>query len=332
MRAGDLKPGGLFAPISREGALVLNNLLLASAAAAVLIGTLYPLALEALTGDKISVGPPYFNATVLPLMAPLLLALPFGQSLAWKRGDLLGAAQRLLLALGLAVIMMVVLLAAHSGGPVLAPIGVGLGLFLILGSINELVTRSWPAGFSLRLAVRRAAGLPRQAYGSAIAHAGLGLTVIGIAATAWHVETITLMHLGDSRNVGGYTLTLAKLSPLQGPNYRETAASFSVTQAGVPIGDVVSTKRIYTVRGTPTTQVGLMTMGLSQIYASLGDSGADDSIGVRLYWKPLVLLIWLGAIAMAAGGALSLSDRRLRLGLPARARAVTTEAPAAPAE
>ena len=332
LRAGELKPGGLFAPISREGALVLNNLLLASAAAAVLIGTLYPLALEALTSDKISVGPPYFNATVLPLFTPLLLALPFGQSLAWKRGDLLGAAQRLMVALGLAILMAVALLVAHGGGPLLAPLGAGLGIFLILGSISEIATRSWPAGASPWLALRRAAGLPRQAYGSAIAHAGLGLTVIGIAATAWHVETITLMHLGDSRNVGGYTLTLAKLSPLQGPNYRETAASFSVTRAGVPIGDVVSTKRIYTVRGTPTTQVGLMTMGLSQIYASLGDSRVDGSIGVRLYWKPLVLLIWLGAIAMAAGGALSLSDRRLRLGLPVRAWAVSTEAPAAPAE
>src|SRR5580700_4205247 len=145
VRAGELKPGGLFAPISREGALVLNNLLLASAAAAVLIGTLYPLALEALTSDKISVGPPYFNATVLPLLAPLLLALPFGQSLAWKRGDLLGAAQRLLTGLGLALLVAVAFRIAHGGGPVVAPLGAGLGAFLILGSITEIVTRSLPA-------------------------------------------------------------------------------------------------------------------------------------------------------------------------------------------
>jgi cytochrome c-type biogenesis protein CcmF len=332
LRGGDLKPGGLFAPVSREGALVLNNLLLASAAAAVLIGTLYPLALEALTGDKISVGPPYFNATVLPLMAPLLLALPFGQSLAWKRGDLLGAAQRLLLALGLAIIMMVLLFAVQGGGPVLAPLGVGLGIFLILGSINELVTRSWPAGASPQMALKRAAGLPRQAYGSAIAHAGLGLTVIGIAATAWHIETISLMGLGDTRNLGGYSVTLTKLAPLQGPNYSETAATFSVAQAGVPIGDVVSTKRIYAVRGTRTSQVGLMTTGLSQVYASLGDIEPDGRVGVRLYWKPFVLLIWLGALVMAAGGALSLSDRRLRVGLPARPRTAGVSVPAAPAE
>ncbi|SEE55913.1 cytochrome c-type biogenesis protein CcmF [Rhizobiales bacterium GAS191] len=345
-RAGELKPGGLFAPVSREGALVLNNLLLASAAAAVLIGTLYPLALEALTGDKISVGPPYFNATVLPLLAPLLLALPFGQSLAWKRGDLYGTAQRLMMAFGLAALLAFAIWAVDRGGPVLAPLGVGLGFFVILGSAGEIVTRSWPAGASWpagtalpagafwRIALRRAAGLPRQTYGSVIAHMGMGLTVIGIAATAWHSETITMMRLGEAKEVGAYTVTLAKLSPLQGPNYRETAAIFSVASAGVPLGDVVSTKRIYTVRGTPTTQVGLMTRGLSQIYASLGDGEPDGRIGVRLYWKPFVLLIWLGAMVMAAGGALSLSDRRLRVGfaIASRLRPVGTEAPAAPAE
>jgi cytochrome c-type biogenesis protein CcmF len=337
LRAGELKPGGLFAPVSREGALVLNNLLLASAAASVLIGTLYPLALEALTSEKISVGPPYFNATVLPLLAPLLLALPFGQSLAWKRGDLLGTAQRLLAALGLALFVGIAFRVAHGGGPVLAPLGAGLGAFLILSSLTEIVTRSFPAGASpsfasLRLALKRAAGLPRQAYGSALAHAGLGLTVIGIAATAWNVETITLMRVGEARDVGGYRLTLTSLAPRQGPNYRETAANFSIVDAGVPLGDVVSTKRIYTVRGTPTTQVGLMTMGFGQIYASLGDSEGDGRVGVRLYWKPLVLFIWLGAVVMALGGALSLSDRRLRVGVAARARVVAATPPAAPAE
>ena len=333
LRASELKPGGLFAPISREGALVLNNLLLASAAASVLIGTLYPLALEAVTSDKISVGAPYFNATVLPLLAPLLLALPFGQSLAWKRGDLLGTAQRLLAAFGLAILVALVLRIVHGGGPVLAPLGAGLGVFLILGSVTEIVTRSFPAGAfgpaTAGLALKRAAGLPRQAYGSALAHAGLGLTVIGIAATAWHAETITLMRVGEARNVGGYTLTLTGLSPQQGPNYRETAASFSIADAGVPVGEVVSTKRIYTVRGTPTTQVGLLTKDFGQIYASLGDSEPDGRVGVRLYWKPLVLFIWLGAVVMALGGALSLSDRRLRLGLPARTRMVALTTPPA---
>lgn len=219
----------------------------------------------------------------------------------------------------------------------LAPLGAGLGAFLILGSLTEIATRSFPSGAALslvsaKLALKRAAGLPRQAYGSALAHAGLGLTVIGIAATAWHAETITLMHVGEAREVGGYALTLTSLSPRQGPNYRETAANFSIAESGVPLGEVVSTKRIYTVRGTPTTQVGLMTTGFGQIYASLGDSEPDGRVGVRLYWKPLVLFIWLGAVVMALGGALSLSDRRLRLGVAARARLVPATLPAAPAE
>jgi cytochrome c-type biogenesis protein CcmF len=332
LRASELKPGGLFAPVSREGALVANNLLIASAAAAVLIGTLYPLGLEVTTGEKITVGPPYFNAIFLPLMGALLFLLPFGQSLAWKRGDLLGVVQRLTFALALAIAAALILGAVHWGGPVLAPLGAGLGCFLIFGSIAEIVTRSWPAGATFALALRRASGLPRQALGSALAHAGLGIAVIGIAATAWHVETISLMQVGDTRNLAGFRVTLEKLYPLQGPNYRETAGLFSVSEGDRPIGEVVSTKRIFLAHGTPTTQVGLMTLGLGQVYASLGDSEADGRIGVRLYWKPFVLCIWLGAVVMAAGGALSLSDRRLRIGLPVRAPALGAGQPVAPAE
>ncbi|MBV8765886.1 MAG: heme lyase NrfEFG subunit NrfE, partial [Hyphomicrobiales bacterium] len=141
-----------------------------------------------------------------------------------------------------------------------------------------------------------------------------------------------LMSVGDARDVGGYTLTLTSLSPRQGPNYRETVANFSIAEAGVPRGEVFSTKRVYTVRGTPTTQVGLMTTGFSQIYASLGESEPDGRVGVRLYWKPLVLFIWLGAVVMALGGALSLSDRRLRLGVPARRPMAAAAPPAAAAE
>ena len=156
---------------------------------------------------------------------------------------------------------------------------------------------------SAKLALKRAAGLPRQAYGSALAHAGLGLTVIGIAATAWHAETITLMHVGEARKVGGYALTLTSLSPRQGPNYRETAANFSIASRSTPGRGGFDEAHLHGAR-TPTTQVGLMTTGFGQIYASLGDSEPDGRVGVRLYWKPLVLFIWLGAVVMALGGAL----------------------------
>jgi cytochrome c-type biogenesis protein CcmF len=320
-RAPMLKQGGLFAPISREGALVLNNLFLATACATVFIGTLYPLALEVLTGEKISVGAPFFNFTFLPLIVPLLLLLPLGQTLAWKRGNFLGTAQRLYAVFGVSLLSAVALLAFQYGGPVAAPLGIGLGVYLVLGSLNEIVTRAWSRGTPLAAAWRKARGLPRSAWGTSIAHAGVGLTVIGIAATAWGVETIGSLKPGERLKAGNYEVRLERVIPRVEANYREDVAVLTVLDAGREIGTLESMKRLYVTRGMPTTEAGILTLGLGQIYASIGEIQADGSIGMRLYYKPLVLLIWIGSLVMAAGGALSLTDRRLRIGAPARAKA-----------
>jgi cytochrome c-type biogenesis protein CcmF len=319
-RAPMLKQGGLFAPISREGALVLNNLFLATACATVFIGTLYPLALEVLTGEKISVGAPFFNFTFLPLIVPLLLLLPLGQTLAWKRGNFLGTAQRLYAVFGISLLATIAMFALRHGGPAAAPLGVGLGVYLVLGSINEIVTRSWSRGTSLSVAWRKARGLPRSAWGTSIAHAGVGLTVIGIAATAWGVETIGSLKLGERLKAGDYEVRLEQVTPRIEANYREDVAVLTVISAGRELGRIETMKRLYVARGMPTTEAGILTTGLGQIYASIGEVQADGSIGMRLYHKPLVLLIWIGSLVMAAGGALSLTDRRLRIGAPARAR------------
>ncbi|MDQ4136157.1 MAG: heme lyase CcmF/NrfE family subunit [Pseudomonadota bacterium] len=329
-RAPMLQQGGLFAPVSREGALVINNLLLATACATVFIGTLYPLALEALTGEKISVGAPFFNLTFLPIVIPLLLLVPFGQTLAWKRGDLLGTAQRLLVALGLAIAAMLLLLAATIGGPVAAPLGIGLGLYLVIGSFNEIATRSWRRGTGPAVAFRKAAGLPRSTWGTVLAHTGVGVTVIGIAASAWSVEAIGTVRVGDRIPVGPYEARLDRVIPRTGPNYREDAALVTVLRNGREVGAVETMKRIYVTRGMPTSEAGILTFGASQVYASFGDPQPDGSIGLRLYYKPLVLLIWLGAVIMAFGGAVSLTDRRFRIAAPVRGRAV--QAVAVPAE
>jgi len=321
-RAPMLKQGGLFAPVSREGALVLNNLFLASACATVFIGTLYPLALEVLTGEKISVGAPFFNFTFLPLIVPLLLLLPLGQTLAWKRGNFLGTAQRLYAVFGIALLATLAMFALEHGGPVAAPLGVGLGLYLVLGSLNEIVTRSWSKGTPMAVAWRKARGLPRSAWGTAIAHAGVGLTVIGVAATAWGVEAIGSLKPGERLNAGGYEVRLERVVPRIEANYREDVALLTVFGSGRELGTIETMKRLYVTRGMPTTEAGIMTVGLGQIYASIGEIQADGSIGMRLYHKPLVLLIWIGSLVMAAGGALSLTDRRLRIGAPARAKAV----------
>ncbi|MFN7286466.1 MAG: heme lyase CcmF/NrfE family subunit, partial [bacterium] len=190
-RAPMLKQGGLFAPISREGALVLNNLFLTAGCAAVLVGTLYPLALEATTGEKISVGPPFFNLTFGPLMVPLLVAMPFGPFLAWKRGDLPGVVQRLGAAIAVSILVVAVTAYATWGGPVLAPLATGLAAFIMLGAL-------WDVGERIKLfrepvasSLRRAMGLPRSAWGTAIAHFGVGVCVLGIvAASAWQTEHI----------------------------------------------------------------------------------------------------------------------------------------------
>jgi cytochrome c-type biogenesis protein CcmF len=329
-RAPLLQQGGLFAPVSREGALVLNNLLLATACATVFVGTLYPLALEAVTGEKISVGAPFFNLTFIPLLLPLLLLLPLGQSMAWKRGDFYGTAQRLFFVFPVALALTLTMLALTVGGPVAAPLGIGLGVYLMLGSLNEIATRSWSKGKPVGVALRRAAGLPRSVWGTAVAHAGVGLTVIGVAASAWGIETIATARPGDTLRVGSYDVRVERIIPRTGPNYREDVAVLDVSRGGRHVGQVEAMKRLYVTRGMPTTEAGILTVGLGQVYASFGEVQETGAIGLRLYHKPLVLLIWLGAVVMAFGGALSLTDRRMRIGAPVRAR--TSQAIPAPAE
>jgi len=320
-RAPQLKQGGLFAPISREGALVLNNLFLTTACATVFVGTLYPLALEALTGEKISVGAPFFNATFAPLMVPLLVAVPFGPLLAWKRGDILGVAQRLSAAFAIAVIGIAATLAFEGAKPVLAPFAVGLAWFVMAGAVTDIVERSGLFRLPLGTALKRAAGLPRSSWGTVFAHFGLGVTLLGIVGeTGWSAEKIVTVKPGDVISLRHYDLSFDGLVPREGPNYRELAAKFTVRRGGDVLGILQPSKRAFATRSMTTTEAALMTRGVSQLYLSLGDQGTDGSIAVRLYHKPLVLLIWLGAVVMVAGGALSLSDRRLRVGAPKPAR------------
>jgi cytochrome c-type biogenesis protein CcmF len=328
-RAGALAPGGIFAPISREGALIVNNIFLTAAAATVIVGTLYPLVLEAVTGDKISVGAPFYNLTFAPLVVPLLLIVPFGPMLAWKRGDLRAAAERLMAAFGVALLAGIAAAAAYGGGPVLALCGIALGAWVVAGAFSELAYRVKLGTVPLADSLRRAVGLPRAAYGSVFAHAGVGVMVLGIvAATTWPTETILTMRPGDTVDVGSRTLTLDGFLPRAGPNYLENAVRFTVRSGGNEVAVMAPSKRRFNARATETTEAAIETFGLSQLYVSLGDIDNDGSVTVRIYWKPLVTLIWIGPVIMAFGGLISLSDRRLRVGAPKPAR----RAAVAPAE
>jgi cytochrome c-type biogenesis protein CcmF len=321
-RASTLSQGGLFAPVSREGALVLNNILLTTATATVLVGTLYPLVLEATTGGKVSVGAPFFNLTFGPLMIPLILALPFGPLLAWKRGDLLGAAQRLWAAFGAAIAAALLTVWMVGGGPVLAAVGVGLAAWLIVGAGSEILLRARFRDAGFAVGFRRLAGLPRSTWGTALAHAGVGVSLLGIVAvSAFQSENILVMKVGDTAPIGRYEVTLDRVEQVRGPNYTAMVAAMTARSGGAVVFEMRPEKRFYQARQMPTSEASIETHGFSQLYVTLGDEAtAGDGVVVRMWDKPLVTLIWLGALVMMTGGILSLSDRRLRVGAPKPAR------------
>jgi len=321
LRSGTLRQGGLFAPVSREGALVLNNLLLTTATATVFVGTLYPLALEAVTGGKISVGAPYFNATFGPLALALLIAVPFGPLLSWKRGNLFWAAQRLWIAAGFALIAWAVTLYIEGFTSILAPFCVALSAFVIIGAFAEIVERARLLRVPPGEGLKRLTGLPRSTWGAAFAHCGLGIMLLGVtAATSWNVERIDMMRPGESFEVAGMDLVLLETGMRDGPNYQDFVARFAVREGGVEKAVTESSKRVFAVREMTTTEAGLVTFGVSQLYVSLGEISNEEGVAVRAEWKPLVLLIWIGPLLMSLGGALSLADRRLRVGAPRPAR------------
>jgi cytochrome c-type biogenesis protein CcmF len=316
-----MQTGGLFQPISREGSLVLNNLLLVTAAATVLVGTLYPMALEGLTGQKISVGPPFFNMTFGPLMVPLLLALPIGPMLAWKRGDLPGVMQRLTFAALTAIIVMVAIFALDHRGPWLAPFGIAAGIYVMAGAIIEWSERIKFGKAGRSEVLRRAKNLPRSAYGTLLAHFGIGMLVIGIVSTsAYREEHILVMKPGQTLAVGGYDVTFTGVESGRGPNYTEDFADFDVKEDGESITRLKPSKRLYDAPPQPTTEAGIHASWRGDLYLVIGDAQTGGGYAVRAYFNPLVRFIWLGALIMFIGGGISLSDRRLRVGAPRRAR------------
>jgi cytochrome c-type biogenesis protein CcmF len=316
-RASTLKQGGLFAPISREGALVFNNLFLTTSCLTVLVGTLYPLALESLTGTKITVGGPFFNLTFGPLFLALMAVMPFGPLLAWKRGDVLGAAQRLMAAFGIGLVAVAITFAIEGGASLLAPFGVGLAFYVMIGALVDLTERTGLFRMPVATVRSRALGLPRSVWGTAVAHFGIALSLLGIVcAGTWGTERIVALKPSQTVSLSGYDLTFDRLVQRPGPNYSEVAALFTVRRGDTTIGTMEPSKRSFAARGMDKNEAALMTRGAGQLYLSLGDTNVDGSVAIRLYYKPMVLMIWFGAVVMMLGGTLSLSDRRLRVGAP----------------
>ena len=312
-RAPILKQGGIFAPISREGALVLNNLLLTTSCATVLIGTLYPLVIEEITGDKITVGAPFFNMTCGVLMLGLFLLTPFGFSLSWKRGDLYGVSQRLFAAIAIGLVGFVIILAIDHAANIMATLAAAIGLLIIFGTFTEVWIRLQRGGRSPAQLLQRAIGLPLSFWGGALAHLGAGIGLLGLASSGFGVEVVTTLKRGQAVPVGGYEVVLDSILPRTGPNFNETVAHFSLMKNGHKIADLESSKRQFSARQMATSQAGIETIHFGQFYVSISAPETIDSVPAQLYWKPFVTFIWLGGCIMAFGGAVSLADRRLRL-------------------
>jgi cytochrome c-type biogenesis protein CcmF len=329
VRAPSLKGGGLFAPVSREGALVLNNLLLATCAATVLLGTLYPLFLDVIGGDKLSVGPPYFNKTFVPLMVPVMLAVAVGPLLAWKRGDLLGALQRLWVALLAAILVTLVALYLTYGGPVLAVLGLGLAAWTATGAVVEWAERVRLFRSAPQESWRRARTLPRSAYGMTIAHVGLAISVAGIAASAYSVEQLAVVKIGGSVPLAAYRLTLDKVEHVPGPNFSADQATVTIRRGDAVVTVLRPQRRFFPLQQQTTAETAIRSSPIADLYVTLGEPASDGGWTIRAYWKPMVSWIWLGALVMAFGGGVSLSDRRWRVGVAARSRAVASAQPAA---
>ncbi|MGN6516295.1 MAG: heme lyase CcmF/NrfE family subunit [Rhizomicrobium sp.] len=304
-RAPQLQSGAAFGAVSKESTLLLNNVLLSAAAATVFIGTLYPLLLDALTGTKISVGPPYFAVTFAPLFVVLILLVPFGPRLGWRNGDLRAALGTLAPAAGIAVVCIAVVFAFVTPRSLVAALAFGLGAWTTAAAVIDVAKRG-----DIR-------ALPIGAFASALAHAGLGITLLGITATTvWRSEALELLKPGQTMPIAGYTLRLEGVQMLMGPNYEAERATVDVISGGHVIATMSPEKRAYPVEGQATAVTAIRTTGISDLYLALGDQ-RDGGWIIRAYVSPLAPFIWFGGAFMALGGLAGLWSRLRKRQVPA---------------
>ena len=324
-RAPGLAAGNPFAPVSREGALVFNNLLLAGGMATVFLGTFYPLFAEVWSGVKLSVGPPYFDTTFVPIVVPALAAMTIGPVLAWRRASLATAMRRLVPALIAALATPVLVFLCDRSAPLAALGGIALAAWAMAGVLTDLADRAQIGKLPILVALRRLRGLPRGTWGYAIAHFGVGMLIAGVTvSTAWRSERIETLHPGDTMAIAGRELRFGGVAEGSAANYRFERADIVVSKPGGAAFAVHPERRYYPVAGSSTTNTSITTNGFGDLYLALGDPDGKGGWVVRAYYNPLVPWIWFGAGLAALGGLVSLSDRR------GRVRALRTVPAAAP--
>ena len=314
MRANMMTARGVFGLISRESALVTNNLLLIVSAGVVFVGTLWPLFAELAFGQKLSVGAPFFDAAFTPFMVALAAVLPIGAMLPWKRARLDRAMRPLWGVLALSVALGALVWVMQTGGRMLAPVGTVLAVWLVGGALVDLGERAGGLKRGVGAMIARLTRLRGADFGKALAHGGLGVTIFGIAAiTAWEVEDIRVANIGDSWDAGGYAFRLDRVSDGRGPNYSATIAAITVTRNGAQVAVLEPEKRFYPVARMPTTEAAIDQGFTRDVYVVIGDAQAQGGWAVRTHIKPFANWIWAGAILMSLGALVSLRDRRFRL-------------------
>jgi len=321
-RSSAMEARGVFSMVSRETALVSNNVLLAVSAFVVFFGTIWPLVAELFFDRKLSVGPPFFNAAFTPFMILLGLILPIGSNLPWKRANILNSSKKLIFVFILSICLAGLIWAIQTGKSLIGPVGVFLGAWIVMGTILDLFSK---LGRSISL--KRLIVLPRADFGKFFAHSGLGITMFAIAAlTSWEKEDIRVVPVGGSWKIAAYELKLNSVENVRGPNYFSTMGVIAVSKDGQLLTVLRPEKRNYPVAQMPTTEAAIDYRLSRDLYVVLGDQQSDNSWTVRTYLKPFTNWIWGGCALMAVGGLLSLTDRRLRIAAGRRKVTVVEQA------
>ncbi len=323
-RASTMEAKGVFGVASRESAIVANNVILAVSCFVVFVGTLWPVVAEMFFDAKLSVGAPFFNMAFTPFMVVLGLLLPLGSMLSWKRAKVGRTLRQLAPLFILAILMMGLFWTFQTGKSLLGPVGVFLGVWIVSGAALDLLNRT-----GQKRDVSRLWRLPRADWGKAVAHTGMGITMVGIAGLmAWQEEDIRVAQIGEPFQVGAFELELTAVNEARGPNYFSTMGDVIVRRNGEQIAVLNPEKRNYPVAQMPTTEAGIDYRFLRDIYVVIGDAQDNGGWVMRTYIKPLANWIWGGAILMALGGVLSLSDRRYRVAAGARKQSAPQGVPA----
>jgi len=303
-KAGSIKEEKLISPISKEGAIVFNNLLMIALLLTIFIGTIYPIFLEIFTGDQISVGPPYFNLTATLIMIPAVLVMSFAPMINWKKDDLFGLLSRLKTVLSLSLLVTFIFFYINFQGPIIALVGIFLAAWLFFGTLFNF--------FEKTNYLKKLKDLNKTYLGMTVAHLGVAIFIAGITgSTLWKIEKIKTLKVGEKVLLNNYSLNFDKIKKIRGKNYIGHEAEFNLYKKNKFIKTLKPQKRFYPVQEFATTEAAIYSRGISDIYIAMSEP-VDDSWLFRFHYSPLTPWIWIGSIMAFIGGILSFSHRMFK--------------------